>query len=173
MVSGSAQVSEKLPGILYIDGKEGAAFMVDADNVELVFLPTWGNELELGETVEYEGVVVDLPIGKVLDTTKGFLYRSGALTMQPKMEKQMLEAQQAAAQNMVQGIPLTVPISIFDTREQKEEKEAEAKQQASERQFNVIISLMGLVIALLAFDKVPVTVKWVCGFFRKKKAQAD
>ncbi len=169
-IVGSGKITGVLPGILYINGNSGKIYIIGHNSKSAhIYVQTLGSsDLDIGEEVEFKGKVIKFLTSEVVDTNDGYLYRPDWLKIQAQrankvaetMAKEETERKQKTAKLVAKGDnPSAIPTIMMETTAQKKEKERKEEEEKSQTRFNVFVSLMGLVIALLTFDKVPPAVR--------------
>jgi hypothetical protein len=169
---GSGKITGVLPGIVYINGNSGKIYIVGHTSKESrIYVQTLGSsDLNIGELVEFKGKVIKFLSSEVVDTNDGYLYRPDWLKIQEQMAKKVAvsmakersERERKMAEFIVKGgNPNTIPITMMETKAQKEEIERKEEEAKSQSRFNIFVSLMGFVIALLTIEKVPPAVRGI------------
>lgn len=169
---GSGTVTGVLPGIVYINGNSGKIYLVGRTSKDShIYVQTLGSsDLNIGELVEFKGKVIKFLSLKIIDTTEGYLYRPDWFKIQEQeakkvaemMEKEKVERERKIAELIAKDVnPQVIPTMMIETTVQKEEKKRKEEEQKSQRRFNIVVSLMTIVIGLLSFDKIPPIIRWI------------
>jgi hypothetical protein len=155
----AGRVTQLIPGSAYLHGREGKIVSVETPTgVVYVFVPQ--SEVEVGEALSFSGPTAVIATWSVVDAFEGSLYRPSARTVQQQIQDQMKlqaaqEQQQPAASIIGDEYLRAIPTSIVDTREQKEEKRARAAEETSNRRLNLLLSIIGIILGILAIERLP------------------
>lgn len=162
-------------GSLYLDGIPHMIATVQVSggkDEERVAFSTLGvmQGLQVGESISYAGPVIWVNLEPVVNTKAGFFFRPNEKSMSAFMAEMQANAQKQAQELSKAGIPNAVPTVLMQTSEQAEES-------ASERRTDLILTIMSIVLALLAFDRLRSLVvglyRWVRDRFAKKSIQPE
>jgi hypothetical protein len=155
----TGRVTELIPGRAYLHGREGKIVSVEIPTGAVyVFVPQ--TDIEVGESLSFSGPTAVIAAWSVVDAIEGSLYRPSARTVQQQIQDQMKvqaaqEQQQPAASIIGDEYLQAVPTSIVDTREQREEKRVRAAEEASNRRLNLLLSIIGIILGVLAIERLP------------------
>ena len=161
--SNEGRVTEVVPGSAYVRGKEGKIVVVQTPGGP-VHVFVLKDEIEVDELLIFSGPMATVANWTVVDSTEGSLYRPGGRTAQEQIQDLMRlqeeQEKQQPANTLIGDESLrALPTSIVETKEQKEERRTRAAEEERNRRVNLLLSIIGLVVGLLAIERLPSAVR--------------
>lgn len=148
-ISGKGVVISSEPGLIYVNGHEQRIINVQTETGAVrVFAPSMGTAaVSSGEKISFTGHIEKIDGIDVINTMTGYIYRQTAKSIQEQMMEQMQQMQRQQQQQIEKNpdiIPNAVPITMLETKEQK-----------TDSQLSFTLAILGVLLALLSFEKVP------------------
>jgi len=165
---GAGKVVVIAEGSLYIGGLPHSIVSFDTGKgIEKVAVPTIGavtQPIKVGETFIFSGPLIKVGENSVINTREGYVFRKEEKSMAQFQAEMMKEAQSQMEKLAAQGIPNAIPTLGLQTAEQ-------AAESAESRRTDILLALIALLVALLAFDRIPrifaVPIRWLRSRFGK------
>lgn len=159
-------------GILYIGGVAYCIATVSTvQGAKRVAVPTMGvmQPLQVGESLSFSGPAITVNSDLVINTREGFIFRMAEKSMatyMADMNRQMqAKAQTQAREAEKSGVPNAVPIMLM-------ESQAQVEQSGSKRRTDILLTLLSLITALLAIERIQhfavAPVRWIRTRFAKR-----
>ena len=169
----SGIVTSVSEGSLYLGGITHAIATVNTEQgAKRVAISTMGvmQPLQVGESLSFSGTTITVNSEQVINTKDGFLFRPSEKSMAAFMADMQAQAQAQMEKAAKSGIPNAVPTMLLESPEQ-------AQEAASKRRTDLLLTVMSVVLALLAFERIQqltkAPVRWVKSRFRKERAIAS
>ena len=160
-------------GSLYLGGITHAIATVNTEKgSKRVAISTMGvmQPLQVGESLSFSGTTITVNSEQVINTKDGFLFRPAEKSMAAFMADMQAQAKAQMEKAAKSGIPNAVPTMLLESPEQTQEA-------ASKRRTDILLTVMSLVLALLAFERIQqlttAAVRWVKSRFGKKRPTAS
>lgn len=166
-------VTEISKGILYIGGVQHSIVSIDTKRgIKRVAVQTMGvmQPLKVGESLSFAGPYITVSSELIVNTNEGFMFRPAEKSMAEHMQEMMGKAEAQAKEMEESGIPNAVPILLTESKEQTEER-------SYKRRTDLIIAVLTLVVALLAFKQIrrfmAATRQWIKSLIAKSSSLSE
>lgn len=148
-------------GVLYIGGIPHSIAIVETESgTKRVAVPAMLQQpIQVGESLSFSGNSISVNSESVINSQSGFVFRGAEKPMAAYMADIMREAQAQEEEAAKKGIPNAVPITIMETAAQLREKAQAEAASASQRRTDMLLTVLSIILALLAFEKVAHIIK--------------
>lgn len=162
---GVGKVKVIAEGSLYVGGVPHSVVTFDTSNgTEIVAVPTIGavtQPIKIGETFMFSGPIIRVGQDSIVNTHDGYVFRKAEKSMAQFQAEMMKNAQEQMEKLVGQGIPNAVPTIGLQTSEQ-------AATSTERRRTDILLTLLSLVVALLALDRIPRLIAGPVRWFRSR-----
>jgi hypothetical protein len=143
-------------GVLYIGGIPHSIAVVETESgTRRVAVPAMSQQpVQVGESLSFSGNNINVNSELVINTQAGFLFRGAEKNMAAYMADLMHQAQAQEEESAKNGIPNAVPITVMETAAQLREKAQVEAASASQRRTDLLLTVLSIILALLAFERV-------------------
>lgn len=162
-------------GSLYIGGIPHSIATVNTGHgAKRVAVPTMGGmqPLQVGESLTFSGPSISINSDLVINTHEGYIFRASEKSMAAFMADMTSKAQAQAEEAAKKGIPNAVPTMLMETPAQLQEKAQAEAAGAAKRRTDLLLTLLSLIVALLAFERmqhlIVAPIRWIKSRFAKQ-----